>query len=232
MKNKFQVGLPVAQWDVRFGSVRSSRAAFTLIELLTVVTIISVVAGLVLAGAGAASKNAKLKMAEAQRDQLITFIDGYYARRNVYPPDNPVNPSNNPLFYELAGTTNANGRFSPPGGLSISAASVQPIFGMGGFINSFNPAGDAGDQPMLTFLKGLKDNQKMTVSNNINSYTALCVYLPSPYVSPPAPPAPWNYLIAPHATNNTTTYDLWVDVKLGGATYRISNWNKQSQRLN
>ena len=208
------------------------RRAFTLLELLAVISIISVIAALLLSGAGAASKNSKLKLAEAQRDQLITFIDGYFGRRGVYPPDNPAVPSHNPLYYELAGTTNRNATFSPPGGTPIAQTTIQAAFGMGGFINSITPGADVADQPMQTFLKGLKDNQTYTQSTNGHNYTLLCAFLPNPYVNPPAAPAPWNYVAAPHATNNPATYDLWVDVKLGGYTWRISNWNKQAQRLN
>jgi hypothetical protein len=30
-------------------------------------------------------------------------------------------------------------------------------------------------------------------------------------------------------TNNASTYDLWVDVLVGGKTNRISNWSKDPQ---
>ena len=212
-------------------AARTSRRGFSLLELLTVIAIISVIASLVISGAGVASRNAKLKMAQAQRDQLITVIDAYFAKRGVYPPDNPnlSRTAFNTLYYELTGTINTNGTFIVPGGGSVVGGNLLPVFGVGGFANSAISGGDTGDQPMQNFLKDLKDNQKMTFTTNGVSFTLLCVALPNPYVRPAAPPSPWNYVAAPRATNNPATYDLWVDVVLGGRTNRISNWNKQPQ---
>jgi len=215
------------------GGTTQGQRGFTLLELLAVIAIMGVVAGLIMGAQGAAKRTANKRLAETERDQLVTFIESYQAKRGVYPPDNPLDTTNNPLFYELSGTTNLNGTFVAPGAAPLPAATVQSIFKMGGFVNSFNPAGDAGDQSMQSFLKGLKDNQKLSLTNPLSGtipYTLLCVPLPNPVN--PTWNAAWNYLAAPHATNNSTTFDLWVDVKIGNQKFRISNWSKQPQTLN
>lgn len=210
-----------------------SGAGFTLIELLAVIAIIGTIAGMLLAVGSSASNNSKKRLAEAERDQLITFIESYNAKKGFYPPDNPTNSVNNPLFYELLGTTNAGTRFVAPNGDSLPVNALQGIFGIGGFINSFNPNAESGEQSMQTFMKGLKDNQKMVLTSpGGQNYTLLCVPLVNPYLQPPNIPSPWNYVTGSHATNNPTTFDLWVDIKLGNKRFRISNWNKQPQALN
>ena len=35
--------------------------------------------------------------------------------------------------------------------------------------------------------------------------------------------------VSSNPTNNPNSYDLWVDVLIGGKTNRISNWNKDSE---
>src|SRR5690606_38637141 len=35
---------------------------------------------------------------------------------------------------------------------------------------------------------------------------------------------PWRYT-STRATNNVGSYDLWVDITVGGKNYRICNWN-------
>jgi hypothetical protein len=37
---------------------------------------------------------------------------------------------------------------------------------------------------------------------------------------------PWRYNSS-HPTNNLNSYDLWVELKIGGKTNLICNWSKQ-----
>jgi len=39
---------------------------------------------------------------------------------------------------------------------------------------------------------------------------------------------PWRYNSA-NPTNNPGSYDLWIQLKIGGKTNLISNWSKQAQ---
>ncbi len=40
----------------------------------------------------------------------------------------------------------------------------------------------------------------------------------------------WHY-VSTNPTNNQDSYDLWMDIKYGGKTNRISNWNPDPQRF-
>ena len=97
-----------------------SRQAFTLIEMITVITIMAIIAALVVTMGQAASQKKKMAAVKGDLNKLVTMIDSYYAKLNYYPPDNgalisnTVNPliydalaATNPLIYELIGATNA-----------------------------------------------------------------------------------------------------------------------------
>src|SRR5579872_7469720 len=106
-----------------FGDLRRHAQAFTLIELLTVIAIISIVAGLVVGMSSAASRAKKDKLVVAELEKISTAIESYHAKLGYYPPDNgnlsllPAGigwgsqqyenyTATNPLLYELTGSTN------------------------------------------------------------------------------------------------------------------------------
>ena len=76
-------------------------AAFTLIELLAVIAIMGILAGIVLAVGAGASKKAKINRAKVQLQHIISAIDAYKLARGTYPPDNQnpgdIPPPANPL---------------------------------------------------------------------------------------------------------------------------------------
>jgi prepilin-type N-terminal cleavage/methylation domain-containing protein len=91
------------------------QGAFTLIELLTVIAIISVLAGMVVGLAPVASAKMKEARVRAELAGLVTAIESYKSRFGVYPPDHAyptnyngqpataVEPALNSLYYELTG---------------------------------------------------------------------------------------------------------------------------------
>src|SRR5665213_4359189 len=98
-----------------------SQIAFTLIELLTVIAIMGIIAALVVTMGVAASQKKKILAVDADKNKLMTMIDNYHSKLNYYPPDNgklaanALNPTlyenysaANPLLYELYGATNTN----------------------------------------------------------------------------------------------------------------------------
>lgn len=89
---------------------RPGRRAFTLIELLTVLVIIGILAGLTVSVAGIASRRSKVTRTQAELSRLDLAIRDYKARFGFYPPDNVINPAAltqdpvvNQLYYELSG---------------------------------------------------------------------------------------------------------------------------------
>src|SRR5580698_10069630 len=108
---------------MKLNHTRTANTAFTLIEILTVIAIIGIVAALILTGGQYAAK-AKMETAvKAEREKLQTMIDNYQSKLNFYPPDNgnlaglsataPLSQyesltASNALIYELTGVTNRN----------------------------------------------------------------------------------------------------------------------------
>jgi prepilin-type N-terminal cleavage/methylation domain-containing protein len=88
---------------------RRPTAAFTLIELLAVITIIGILAGLTLGAAGAVRRHGATSTAKAEVAALQAACDRYYADYNSYPTTTNSMPdpssSGNPTQYTTAGLT-------------------------------------------------------------------------------------------------------------------------------
>jgi general secretion pathway protein G len=84
---------------------RRPTAAFTLIELLAVITIIGILAGLTLGAAGAVRRHGASSTAKAEVAALQAACDRYFADNNTYPVNTDVSPSSSfvPSGYTAAG---------------------------------------------------------------------------------------------------------------------------------
>lgn len=209
---------------------------FTLVELLVVIAIIAVIAGMAMYVFNSGEKKAIIQQAQSERDQLVTAIESYHARYGFYPPSNANGGNPNPLYYELIGTTtNASGtgiNFTTLDNASgVGASSVQSVFGVSAFMNCTK--GNGEDSTVAkTFLAGLKPSQ--IASNGVvyvivTAATSDPTYAPMPgFTSLSGHRAnPWNY--ACPGTNNPTSYDLWLQLAIGGKTYLVCNWVKNVQ---
>ena len=80
------------------------QSAFTLIELLAVITIIGILAGLTLGAAGAVRRHGATSTAKAEVAALQAACDRYFADNNLYPSNTSTTPSVvNPTNYTAAG---------------------------------------------------------------------------------------------------------------------------------
>jgi prepilin-type N-terminal cleavage/methylation domain-containing protein len=216
---------------------RSSAAAFTLIEMLVVIAIIAILASLIIPIAGVVGKTRKLKLAQAELAQVEAGIDSYKSKLGFYPPDNgnPTNTTVCPLYYELIGTIGTNGTYVTRDGASqIDTADLALFFNVTGLANSSASAKSTDEaKASESFLTGLRPAQigQVDPTNHPQVKVLVCT-VPWPENQTPAPlpqnPTmnPWRYTSS-HPTNNAGAYDLWVDLPIGGKTYRISNWSKQ-----
>jgi prepilin-type N-terminal cleavage/methylation domain-containing protein len=221
------------------------RRGFTLIELITIVAIIGVLAALTFPAVQSIRVSAARKKARAELHRVQTAIDAYKAHHGFYPPDNPipanpplVNAVTNPLFFELVGVELvAPGQYRSLDGRALVYTNDLPaIFGSGvrGFANQTRGSGDEAHPAVNFFGKsGLPLSQIATYRVGNSDVAILVCSIPWPeeygtLIAGHPRLNPWRYNSS-HPTNNPGSYDLWVDLVLAGKTNRISNWSDQPQ---
>ena len=241
MKNKFTTA-----------AISSSRAnassAFTLIELLIVISIIAVLAALLFPAFSYVEKRSIIQVAQSERDQIETAIGNYHSKYGFYPPGNAATTSanlfpalTNQLYYELVGTTNINS--ATPDYLTLddritnTPPSIQDAFGVSGFMNFSRSGGGQEDSvPAQSFLPALKPGQVGGVSVSDGAIDLLCSAANGDPGYEPLPgnttgtgryANPWRY--AYPGINNPKTYDLWLQIVVGGKTNLICNWKDTPQ---
>jgi len=216
-------------------------SAFTLVELLVVISIIAILAAFTVPVLSAVKKHQYISQAQGELGQLEAAIDSYHDAYGVYPPSNAAAGANgqvNQLYYELEGTTNIAGTFCVMNNtndqLSVTPVNqVQAAFGVGGFVNcsKFNASEDS--KPARNFIHELRPNQTAVISNTAPSFgfTILTGAVGGPDLTYKPLGAsgtnPWRY-VSP-GINNPNSYDLWIQLKIKGNTYLICNWSKQVQ---
>jgi len=214
-------------------SSRRHPAAFTLIELLTVIAIIGVLAALLIPVLAGLSRRKYINAAQAELTAIQNAIESYHSAYGVYPPSNANgNVLLSPLYYELEGTTKAGGVYTTMDGFSrIPAGEVSTDFGLQGFVNTTRGAGSEETVNAKNFLTGVKANRFATVTNGQGgSFVVLITSVGGPDLAyqplngQGVNPFRYNSL---NPTNNVKSYDLWIDLSISGKTNRICNWSRQ-----
>jgi len=224
------------------GFQRLLRRGFTLVELLVVIAIMAILAALITSLAGTVARKKTIARAQAEMGKLETTIEAYKAKMGFYPPGNgqtalegPQRPSAavNQLFYELTGTVfNGSTRFTNVLGEAISTNSMGSFFGVTGFVNS-----STDPREVVNFYRSLKSDE-LGNRNTVNAPVRI-------FVLPVEGPrgvyfqdadghwvTPWFYDASSANRFNADSYDLWIDIILGGKTNRICNWSDQPLIVN
>jgi prepilin-type N-terminal cleavage/methylation domain-containing protein len=199
----------------------TSNRAMTIMELLMVIAIMAIVAGLVVGLSAVAGEKKKISRAQAELNRLVTLIENYKSKVGMYPPANLAAPEKNSLFYELAGAHRIFGSPYSAGNpgyesqfATIRKSDLQAAFGIDGVVN-------ASDDPteVKRVLKDIKSDQVAVVWGNAKSFVV-------PIEGPNGLPNPWKYATGTNAVHNPESFDLWVEIVVRGKTNVIGNWKE------
>ncbi len=218
-------------------SVSGRGTAFTLVELLMVISVIGILASFTVGLARVASTRMKESRVRAELTQLVTAIDNYHATLGFYPPDNrdpnqkTVNSVTNVLYYELVGTTLTNRDKSfvtKNGAEQIDVNTVSAYFRTRGFANS-------GRDPkeVKSFLSP-REKQIGQISDvpDVDVLVVPVEWALNKGFDPPlkALPAkflklnPWRYDASSTNRHNMKGFDLWAEYVVGKELKVIGNW--------
>jgi prepilin-type N-terminal cleavage/methylation domain-containing protein len=220
--------------------------AFTLVELLVVISIMGVIAGFTIPVLKSVRSAQQKKVARAELEHLQTALENYKAKYGAYPPSNqnlnsaytlPLAPAIFPqLYYELAGTKINGLNFETlDGSATIPVNSVgkdvKQAYGVGGFVNCTKGSGEDG-AIAKNFLPSLSSKQIGAVSNNgVANTMVLATSVGGPDIAyQPLGISglnPFRYVYP--GVNNPGGYDLWVQLVISGQTNLICNWSRQVQ---
>ncbi|MCX7722753.1 MAG: type II secretion system GspH family protein [Verrucomicrobiae bacterium] len=214
-------------------------ASFTLIELLVVIGIIAILAALMLGIGTVVGQKKTIARAQAQMHKLQTAIEDYKSKMGFYPPSSvftladrtnmPVNrAARNALFYELTGTVSSGtGRYTNIYNETLTAADIQNTFGLGGFANS----GSSRDE-VWNFFRTVSPEELGNIGTTNRPVWIFALPADGPLAFRSAELTgrqrwliPWCYDASSTNRINADSYDLWIDIVVGGKTNRVCNWS-------
>ncbi len=188
-----------SSFDIRHSSFRAA-GAFTILELLVVITIIIVLAGLILATTGYVQKKGARSRAEAEIAAMSAALESYKADNGIYPTNTTSTESVNPTA-------------SP-----VPSAASQFLYGEITGDRDFDGATNAGSKSYMPFkpasLQRSNMSQPVSASNKV---TALRDPFGNPYG--------YSTMKASGAANGyNPTFDLWSTANSGNQAEWIKNW--------
>ena len=219
----------MTKWNKNSGSSESGqRSAFTLIELLTVISIIGILAGMIVGLAPAATRRMKLSRVQGDLGHLVTAIESYKAKMGFYPPDNVVsqsplivNDATNQLYYELTGWVYSSANTTAANPLARNGVfyteTAKQFFNTRTFANSA-PSNDFSR--VQSFMPNVPEKNLIGIPVNSPKVSLFQVPIPKPNINEINV---WHYR-STQPTNNPGRFDLWAEIYVGNEMRIIGNW--------
>ena len=188
--------------------ISKTKRAFTLVELLVVISIIALLAALTV-GLYSRVKGKTVESAIfAEMEQVKLALQSYKEdpKHGVFPPSGPL--GNNKLYYYLSGEAELMKSFGlrPPQSFTVDFTTLAQL-------HDLDP-GKIKKRRMEDGIKNLLPNLKMKQFDETQGSRNSPIgnlYSPLPDETHPKGRAPWNYNSG-NPTNNLETYDLWVTI--------------------
>ena len=212
--------------------------AFTLVELLVVISIIGIIAAMSVGAIRSASMKRDQSAVEAQKAKLILALEDYKGKFGSYPPDNAAwastNAHWNPLAYELGGMRRSGVDFLSESDLShvVTRAMIASYFGLAvgqtvaetGLLNA-TPSPTVRGKSFLLLKGGSgKTADYVLITNGVPGMPPVML-LKVAAEHPTLSENVWRYRSYPANGHNPKSYDLWAEIKKStGTTNTISNW--------
>jgi len=214
------------------------QTGFTLVELLTVIAVIGVLAGLIVAVLANTTGAKERAQTRSQMAEIQLALDAYKGTFGSFPSTDNSNASNfNPLFYELTGVTyipdptnpsdptlsKYRSKYDPANELGM--AQVRNVFGSAkaGFGNS------TGANAFLTLRPDQVVKQNIVGTDPTHSADCYLLKVPARRTDPSSPIQYnfWHYKFQDPNGYNPNGYDLWAKLRGNkvGETITIGNWN-------
>jgi len=228
---------------------RTARRGFTLVELLVVIVIIGILAGLVVGLSGTASRKMRESRTRAELAAIETAIEAYKAKFGHYPPCNEDNPALNSLYYELTGALYSPALKTfrdPKSGVIMEVQAIKEHFGVEGFVNTARSESELKTffEPNPKTVRHVSEEHDDDDEghghevHHADEVHVLCAPVPWPLNRDDHPVRhhgkvakgvnPWRYMTGKRVVNNIGRYDLWAEIVVGDEVLVISNWSKET----
>ncbi len=218
----------------QFNRAGQGTLAFTLVELLMVISIIGLVAAMVVGGIRAASGKRDESAVKAKLAKLVAMIESYKAKTGFYPPDNPIvaaaTPHWNPLAYELSGMRVSGVNLVPEADPThtLTPAMLTSYFNLPGLANVGKNAATPPKYSLNLVGGSGKNADYVLLTNSAAGLPPAVMLLQVPAEHPAGGAANvWRYRAYPANGHNPKSFDLWAEIKKSGTpitTNIIGNW--------
>jgi type II secretory pathway pseudopilin PulG len=197
----------------------SARGAFTLIELIVVIAIIIILAGLILSTVGYVQKKGARSRAETEIAAMSAACESYKADNGIYPlgQSTSVPPSGSPSYtVATSGTNDLDARVDTDSTQKIYQDACRYLYEqLSGDVN-LDLAADAGKKIYFTF----KESMLATIKD-VNGTTVGLSHIKDPFGNS------YGYSTANQAApanGYNPTFDLWSTANSTDQNQWIKNW--------